>query len=238
MSAFRSCFNHCFVRSSRASFQIRNQPPDFFCRLPRILSPKFTHRLFPSGIQESHRYLTSIASFFLSSGQTVPVSCDSAVNCSHSYWCQSIDILRTSRFPDPLRIRARCHWVDIKGTSILVAAHGAAAGIPVNATVPMSCCRRPFHAHPRTWISTLVCPSVAVENTLALFRRYRGVASIGPVHTPPSVSMPKDSGVTSSSSTSSLRRPKRPPELQRREQRTRPGNSLNGSFPVMRFTIS
>ena len=78
-----------------------------------------------------------------------------------------------------------------------------AGGIPVSWNLPIvrlssAILRSPW----RTWISTVVWLSSAVENTsifwvgIVVFRSIRGVM------TPPSVSIPSDRGVTSSSSTS------------------------------------
>ena len=68
-------------------------------------------------------------------------------------------------------------------------------------------CRSPWS----TWISTVVWLSSAVENTsdfLVGIVVFRGMST---VVTPPSVSMPSESGVTSSSSTSFTSPPSTPP---------------------------
>ena len=53
-----------------------------------------------------------------------------------------------------------------------------------------------------TWISTCCCPSAAVENVWLLLVGIVVLRGINGVLTPPSVSIPSVSGVTSSSSTS------------------------------------
>ena len=62
----------------------------------------------------------------------------------------------------------------------------------------------------RTWISTWVWLSLAVEKTCDLLVGMVVLRSMSRVMTPPSVSMPSDSGVTSSSRTS-LTSPERIP---------------------------
>src|SRR3989440_4571725 len=87
-------------------------------------------------------------------------------------------------------------------TSICGTPRGA-GGIPVSWNLPMVRLSTAIWRSPwSTWISTVVCVSSAVEKIsdfLVGIVVFRGMST---VVTPPSVSMPSDSGVTSSSSTS------------------------------------
>ena len=112
--------------------------------------------------------------------------------------------------------------------------------MPVSWNLPMvrlSCaiCRSPCS----TWISTVVWLSSAVEKTsdfLVGIVVFRGMST---VVTPPSVSMPSDSGVTSSSRTSFTSPPSTPPWIAAPIATTSSGFTERfGSLPKNSLTIS
>ena len=86
-----------------------------------------------------------------------------------------------------------------KVTSICGTPRGA-AGMPSNRKVPRLLLSLANSRSPcKIWISTLVCPSAAVEKTSDFFAGTVVLRSIKRVITPPRVSTPRDRGVTSSS---------------------------------------
>ena len=98
-----------------------------------------------------------------------------------------------------------------KATSIWGTPRGD-GGIPASTNLPrlllsLAITRSPW----RTWISTEVCPSVAVENTWDLLVGIVVLRSMILVNTSPKVSIPSDSGVTSKSKIFSTPPPSTPP---------------------------
>ena len=90
-----------------------------------------------------------------------------------------------------------------------------------------------------TWISTDVCPSSAVEKTSPLRVGMVVLRSISFVITPPLVSMPRDSGVTSSSSTSLTSPRSTPPWMAAPTATTSSGLTPRcGSLPTTSRTFS
>jgi hypothetical protein len=88
-----------------------------------------------------------------------------------------------------------------------------------------------------TWIVTAVWLSSAVENTCVALVGMVVFFSISLVITPPSVSMPSDSGVTSSSSTSLTSPASTPPWIAAPTATASSGlTSLRGSLPKKSFT--
>ena len=90
-----------------------------------------------------------------------------------------------------------------------------------------------------TWTVTAVWLSSAVENTCVFLVGMVVFFSISLVITPPSVSMPSDSGVTSSSSTSLTVPPSTPPWIAAPTATASSGlTSLRGSLPKNSLTAS
>ena len=99
----------------------------------------------------------------------------------------------------------------LKVTSICGTPRGA-GGMPVSWKRPRVLLSYAMGRSPcSTWISTVVWPSAAVENTWLLLVGMVVLRSINLVKMWPSVSRPSESGVTSSSSTSFTSPPSTPP---------------------------
>src|ERR1700687_3425495 len=108
-----------------------------------------------------------------------------------------------------------------------------AGGISVRSTLPSDLLSAPRSRSPcSTWMVTAVWLSSAVENTFAALVGMVVFFSISLVITPPSVSIPSDSGVTSSSSTSLTSPASTPPWIAAPTATGSPGvTSLRGSMP-------
>ena len=91
----------------------------------------------------------------------------------------------------------------------------------------------------RTWISTLGWLSLAVEKVSDFFVGMVVLDSMSLVNTPPMVSMPKESGVTSKSSTSFTSPVRTPPWMAAPTATTSSGfTPLEGSLPKYALTAS
>ena len=125
-----------------------------------------------------------------------------------------------------------------KVTSICGTPRGA-GGIPTRSKLPSVLLLAAISRSPwRTWMETAVWPSAAVEK-IWLFRV--GIVvflSISFVNTPPNVSIPSESGVTSRSRMSLTSPPRIPPWIAAPIATTSSGFTLLlGSFPKICFTI-
>ena len=124
-----------------------------------------------------------------------------------------------------------------KVTSICGTPRGA-DGMPASWKRPRVLLSRAISRSPcSTWISTLVWPSAAVEYTSVLRVGMVVLRSIIFVMTPPMVSTPSDSGVTSSSRMPSTSPPNTPPWMAAPTATTSSGfTPMFGSLPVSFFT--
>ena len=112
--------------------------------------------------------------------------------------------------------------------------------MPVNWNLPKVLLYAAISRSPcNTWISTLVWPSAAVENTCDFFVGIVVFLSISFVNTPPKVSIPNDNGVTSNK-TKSLTSPESTPPWIAAPIATHSSGfiPLSGSFPVIFLTAS
>ncbi|MNX11397.1 hypothetical protein D3C86_411570 [compost metagenome] len=117
-------------------------------------------------------------------------------------------------------------------TSIWGTPRGA-GGMPVSWNLPRVLLSAAISRSPwRTWISTEVWPSAAVEKTWDLEVGMVVLRSISLVATPPRVSMPSESGVTSRSSTSLTSPPRTPAWMAAPRATASSGlTDLSGSLP-------
>ena len=124
-------------------------------------------------------------------------------------------------------------------TSICGTPRGA-AGIPVNWNLPKVLLYAAISLSPcKTWTSTLVWPSAAVENICDFFVGIVVFLSINFVNTPPYVSIPNDNGVTSSNTKSWTSPDSTPPCIPAPTATHSSGLiPLSASFPVIFLTAS
>jgi len=112
-----------------------------------------------------------------------------------------------------------------------------AGGMPSNRNLPRVMLSFAIARSPcRTWMSTAVWLSSAVENTSVFFTGMVVLRSINLVITPPRVSTPNESGVTSSNNTSLTSPAKTPPWIAAPTETTSSGlTPLFGSLPPVTF---
>ena len=97
----------------------------------------------------------------------------------------------------------RCRWRRCRRSTSICGTPRGAGGMPVRSNWPSSLLSAAISRSPwRTWMVTAVWLSSAVEKTWLFLVGMVVLRSISLVKTPPRVSMPSESGVTSSSSTS------------------------------------
>ena len=205
------------MSASRASFISPDSPPFSAC-LPR--SSAASSRSFVSADTLSPHSPVSFSTWYTSVSSELRASTASRRFSSSALFASASSTMRSisaSLSPLDASMRTFCSFsvarslavtcrMPLASMSKVTSTCGmplGAGGMPVSWNLPMVRLSIAILRSPcRTWISTVVCASSAVEKTSILRVGIVVLRSISVVITPPSVSMPSDSGVTSRSRTS------------------------------------